>query len=196
MKRPSDILVAVQDGRWGSAIARARAVADRWAAAAWLAARRGSGGGPGPALVRDALEAALLPAATKVRVVGAGGETALPTAVGRPDAAPAAAGPPLDHLPPAEVAPALARLAAEVDALMVVVPVWPAGGRAASSATRTLRRPEWWLAAAAEAGLEPWVELRRGGGHACLVLGRPKPAAPRGGPPAAGPARFPVPLCP
>src|SRR3954452_16446614 len=89
MKRPSDILVAIQDGRWGGAIARARAVADRWAAAAWLAARRGDGERADPALARDALEAALLPAGAKVRMVGAAGETALPTATGRPRGAPA-----------------------------------------------------------------------------------------------------------
>jgi glycosyltransferase involved in cell wall biosynthesis len=176
MKRPSDILVAIQDGRWGGAIARARAVADRWAATPWLAARRGSGAGPDPALVRDALEAALLPSGAKTRIVGN------------------ESGPPLDHLPPAAVGPALAGLAAEADALVVVVPVWPAGRRAASSATRTLRRPEWWLTAAAEAGLEPWVELRRGGGHACLVLGRPKAAA-RAAPPAVAPSGFHVRIC-
>src|SRR6187551_1836065 len=123
MKRPSDILVASQDGRWGGAIARARAVADRWAAAAWLAARRGSGEAPDPALVRDALEAALLPAGAETRVIG--GRS--PAAIGHPDEPSAAAGPPLDQLPPAAVAPALAGLAAEVDALVVVVPVWPAG---------------------------------------------------------------------
>jgi glycosyltransferase involved in cell wall biosynthesis len=177
MKRPSDIVVAIQDGRWGGAAARARAVADRWAAAAWLAARRGDGEPPESALVREALEAALLPAGAKVRVVGDD------------------SGPPLDHLPPAAVGPALAGLAAEVDALVVVVPVWPAGRRAASSATRTLRRPEWWLAAAAEAGLEPWVELRRGGGHACLVLGWPRPAPPRATAPPVAPSGFHVRIC-
>lgn len=177
MKRPSDILVAIQDGRWGGAIARARAVADRWAAAAWLTGRRGAGEESDPALVRDALEAALLPAGAEVRMVDND------------------SGPPLDHLPPVEVGPALAGLAAEVDALVVVVPVWPEGRRAASSATRTLRRPEWWLAAAAEAGLEPWVELRRGGAHACLVLGRPRPAAPRAAPPAVAPSGFHVRIC-
>src|SRR3954449_10335727 len=114
MKRPSDILVAIQDGRWGGAIARTRAVADRWAAAAWLAAPRGDGEGPDPALVRDALEAALLPAGAKVRMVGVGGETALPTASVLPDAA----SPPLDQAPPAAVGAALAGLAAEVDALV------------------------------------------------------------------------------
>ena len=36
--------------------------------------------------------------------------------------------PPLDQLPPAAVGPALAGLAAEVDALVVVVPVWPGVG--------------------------------------------------------------------
>src|SRR3954454_19778174 len=98
MKRPAAILVAMQDGRWGGAIARARAVADRWAAAAWLAARRGEAEGPGPALVRDALEGALLPAGAKGRMAGAVGETPLPTSTGLPDAA----GPPLDQAPPAE----------------------------------------------------------------------------------------------
>src|SRR3954452_4882025 len=118
MKRASDILGAVQDGRWGGASARARAVADRWAAAAWLAARRGSGRGPDPALVRDALEAALLPAGATTRLVADPERLpAPPAAIGRPHASSPAAGPPLDQLPPAAVGPSLAAVAAEVDAL-------------------------------------------------------------------------------
>ena len=174
MKRPSDILVAIQDSRWGGAAAQARAVADRWAAAAWLAGRRrGRVGEPAdPELVRDALEAALLPAGARVLEAHA-----------------------LETDPPAAVGAAMAELAAEVDALVVVVPVWPAGRRAASSATRTLRRPEWWLATAAEAGLEPWVELRRGGRHACFVLGRPRPAVARAAAPPVPPSGFHIRIC-
>src|SRR4051794_2407634 len=195
MKRPSDILAAIQDGRWGGAAARARAVADRWAAAAWLTARRrGDGEPPSPDLVRDALEAALLPAGAKGRVVPELDRVPLPwPAVA--SGAPLDHVAPLDHLPPAAVGAALKELAEGVDALVVVVPVWPAGRRPASARTRTLRRPEWWLATAAEAGLEPWVELRRGGPYACVVLRRPRPAVAGPAPPAVPPSGFHIRIC-
>jgi glycosyltransferase involved in cell wall biosynthesis len=164
VKRWSDILAAVEDSRWSGAAVRVRGLADRWAADAWLALRRRPGRAADPALVRDAMDAALLPPGTVVKRVDDVAEQA-----------------------PAAVPAALARLAADAGALVVVVPVWPAGRGAVSSRTRTLRRSGWWHAAAAEAGLEPWVELRReAGGHACLVLRRPGPAS---APPARAPGR-------
>ena len=104
------------------------------------------------------------------------------------------AGPPLDHLPPAAVGPALAGLAAEVDALVVVVPVWPgaAGG--------LLRHPD---PAAARmvagrgggGGAGAVGRAAAGWGHACLVLGRPRPAAPRAASPPVAPSGFHVRIC-
>ena len=77
----------------------------------------------------------------------------------------------LARLPPAAAPATLRRLAAIADAVLVVTPVWPA----ARSGARTLRRAAWWTEAAAGAGLEPLVELRRqAAGRVCLVL---RPAA-------------------
>ncbi len=186
MKLPSDILPALKDSRWAAPAMRLRGLADSVGARAWLAARRRSGRGRRPAaldpavarLVRDALEAALLPAGLSLRFTGpradelrAGlSELGVETRAG---VLVVAGG--LEEQRPAGVAERIAALGAEADALVLLVPVWPGGCRAAAAATRTLRRPMWWQEAASRSGLEPWVELRReAGGHACLVLGRPQ----------------------
>ena len=125
------------------------------------------------ALVRDALDAALLPAGHRIAVLGDPG----PLTDARVTASES-----LERLAPAAVPATLRRLGATADAVLVVAPVWPS----ARSGARTLRRAAWWTEAAAAAGLEPLVELRRqAGGRVCLVLRQavapapPLPAAPR-----------------
>jgi glycosyltransferase involved in cell wall biosynthesis len=202
LKRPSHILLAHQDSRWTAPVVRLWRAADRYAAAGWCLVRRAAPVGElEPAvseLVRDALEAALLPAGLALHVTGPRAnplrsglaglsvDTSPGTAVGAVILVVAGG---LEDRAAGEVPAAIAALAADVVALVVLVPVWPDGRRFASSRTRTLRRAVWWHQAAARGGLEPWVELRReAGGHACLVL-RPAPEGDRRELPRAAPSR-------
>ena len=118
------------------------------------------------ALVRDALDAALLPAGHRIAVLGDPGHV--------PDVR-FTASESLERLPPAQVPATLRRLAAAADAVLVVAPVWPA----ARSGARTLRREAWWTEVASGAELEPLVEWRgRAAGRVCLVLRRAVAQAP------------------
>jgi len=173
VRRRLDILLAAPVAR-AAAMRADRALADALAIA--LRARR-SRRPPAEVgeLVRDALDAALLPAGRRVAVLGDPGPVT---------GADITATQSLERLRPAAVPAAIRRLGAAADAVLVVAPVWPA----ARSGSRTLRRASWWTEAAAVAGLEPLVELRRqAAGRVCLVLRHavaqpePPPAAPRSG---------------